>query len=296
MANRTGAAAESGNHPGQHDDRVLLTTRVTAAAVIFVLILAVWVLYVFPDTTAQNFAWTITPRLTALTLGAGYMMGIYFFLRVLTSRQWHRVASGFLPITAFTIFMALATIIHLDRFHAGAWNFMLWSVIYAITPFLVPFLWWRNQKTDPRLPSPSDRQVPLLIRRAATVTGIGFMLAGVLAFLVPDLAIAVFPWKLTPLTARVIAGWAMLPGVGGIVLGIESRWSSWQVLIESLTTGILFFALALPRAWNDLAPNSLSTWILLIVVAGVLVAAPIFYFMMQPRRVPTPPAVSKEGV
>ncbi|MGB8648932.1 MAG: hypothetical protein WCF84_27090 [Anaerolineae bacterium] len=273
------------NADGRRDDRVLLLTRITAGAVIVVLVLAVWILYFYPDTTDQNFSWTIAPRLTAMALGAGYTMGIYFFLRVLTARRWHSVAIGFLPITAFTIFMALATIVHADRFHAGAWNFILWSVIYAITPFLVPFLWWRNQKTAPRAPSPDERLVPLIVRRVAAAEGVVFILLGVLAFLIPDLAIGVFPWKLTPLTARVLAGWAMLPGVGGIVLSLESRWSSWQVVVESFTVGVLFFALALPRAWNDLAPGALGTWILLAFVVGILVVAPVFYVTMQSRRV-----------
>ncbi len=275
------------------DDRVLRLTRAAAAAVIVVLVLAIWVLYFNPDTTNQNFAWTITPRLTVLALGAGYGMGIYFFLRVLTVPRWHSVAAGFLPITTFTIFMALATVLHLDRFHIGAWNFDLWAVIYAITPFLVPFLWWRNQKHDPHVLSSGDRAVPLLVRRVTLFAGIVFVLLGLLAFAAPTLVIGVFPWKLTPLTARVIAGWAMLPGVGGIMLGREPRWSGWKTLVESFVVGVVLFALALPRAWTDLAPNAPGTWVLLVVVTGMIAGTLVFYLFMQTRQVA--PAHPVEG-
>lgn len=289
LANSPAGAA---GQPDPHDDRVLALTRVAAAGVIIILVLAVWVLYLYPETTNRNFAWTITPTLTPLAMGAGYIMGIYFFLRVLTSRHWHQVAGGYLPITAFTVFMALATILHLDRFHSGAWSFVLWSVIYAITPFLVPFLWWRNQKTDSGIAAPGDRMVPDGIRRAAAIVGGAVILAALIAFVFPGLAIAVFPWKLTPLTSRVVAGWAMLPGVGGLTLSRERRWSTWQVVLEAFMVGLVFFALALPRAWNDLTPGAPGTWILLAFVIGALAGAPIFYLLMQSGRLPL--AISRE--
>src|SRR5438132_10241839 len=123
------------------DDRILLTTRIIAVGVISILALAVLALYLFPDFTDQNFAWTILPRMMAMAIGAGYLMGAFFFVRVLTSSRWHHVAAGFLPITAFTIGMGLATILHWDRFHQGDYHAILWAVTYAITPFLVPFIW-----------------------------------------------------------------------------------------------------------------------------------------------------------
>src|SRR5713226_1610286 len=117
------------------DDRILPATRVVAAGVIFILMLAVLALYLNPDLTDQNFAWTIRPRMMPMMMGAGYLMGAYFFARVLTGRHWHESSGGFIPITAFTIFMALATILHLEKFHQGTFTAALWMVVYAITPF-----------------------------------------------------------------------------------------------------------------------------------------------------------------
>src|SRR5438034_4272681 len=124
------------------DDRVLPLTRLVALGVILILLLAVLSLYLFPDFTDQNFAWTILPRMTAMAMGAGYLMGAYFFARVLTGSRWHHFAAGYLPITAFTIGIALATILHLERFHQGQFNASLWELLYSITPFLVPCIWY----------------------------------------------------------------------------------------------------------------------------------------------------------
>jgi hypothetical protein len=124
---------------------------------------------------------------------------------------------------------------------------------------------------------------------------VAITLGALLIFLIPDLAINTFPWKLTPLTARVIAGWAMLPGIGYIVLSMEPRWSGWRVMVEASTVGLLLFALAIPRAWGDLAPNSFSTWAFLTIILGALVGGPLFYLFMQTRRISSLQAAQREG-
>src|SRR5690349_2055750 len=154
------------------DDHVFAFTQIIAASIIFVLLLAFLALYIFPDHTDTDFAWTILPRTSALLIGAGYTAGAYFFARLILDKKWHRVQAGFLPITAFTIVMLLATILHWDRFHPGALNFYLWTIIYAITPLLVPFLWWWNQKTGLTELEEQDVRFSPFIRSALKIIGI----------------------------------------------------------------------------------------------------------------------------
>jgi hypothetical protein len=268
----------------QSDDRVLPEVRVAAVFVIAILILAVAVLYFNPDQTDTHFAWTIKPALTAMAMGAGYMMGIYFFARVAFLSRWHYATVGFLPITAFTIWMLLATILHWDRFNHGAFAFTLWTAIYILTPMLVPFLWFRNKGTDPG-DAAGEVQVPIIARKAVAVLGIAFVIVTGVCFIVPDVLIAIFPWKLTPLTARVVAGWMSFPGIGGLMLAREPRWSSWRLVVEAAFVGMVFFLLAIPRGWNDLIPTNPLTWVLLIVLVGSVIGIPVLYAFMQQQRV-----------
>jgi len=266
------------------DDRILAATRVVAAAIIFILMLAVFALYLNPDATDQNFAWTIKPRMMPMMMGAGYLMGAYFFARVLTGRHWHRAAGGYLSITVFTIFMALATILHLDRFHQGSLAAALWMIIYAVTPFLVPYLWWRNQRTDSGDPEPGDLVVPRAARLGALAVGAAITILGVVIFISPDLAIQNWSWTLTTLTARVLAGWMMLPGIGGLYLQREPRWSAWRLLFENVTVGSLFFGIAMLVSWSDWSTaNPLTLLIALLVVAAVVVV-PAAYWVIESRR------------
>jgi hypothetical protein len=267
------------------NDRVLPVTRLVAAFVIIILVLAIWVLYLHPDETDQFFAWTIKPRMTALAMGAGYAMGAYFFARVLLSPRWHRAGLGFLPITVFTIFMLLATVLHWDRFHQGTFSFALWVVVYVITPFLVPFIWLRNRAADPGTSEPSDLIVPSMVRQAAGIAGIAVSLFGILIFIIPDLAIRIWPWQLTPLTARVLAGWLMLPGIGGLVLSREARWSGgWRLMVESVTLGAVLFFIGVARAWSDWQFTNPLNGVILAALILALVSMLLLYGRVEMMR------------
>jgi uncharacterized protein YqgC (DUF456 family) len=74
------------------DGRVLPGTRVLAVIVPFLLVAFV-ALYGFPADTRHWFAWNVQPKLTALIMGAGYVAGAYFFVRM----AWRRAGTGSRP-------------------------------------------------------------------------------------------------------------------------------------------------------------------------------------------------------
>ena len=62
-------------------------------------------------------------------------------------------------------------------------------------------------------------------------------------FLVPDTAAGIWPWTLTPLTSRVIAGWFALPGVLGLMYATDARWGSWRIVLQSQAIGVALILL-----------------------------------------------------
>ena len=254
------------------NDHVTLETRIIGASVIVALLLAFLALYVAPDHTDQDFAWTILPRTSAILLGAGYTAGAYFFARVVTERRWHRVRAGFLAITAFTVCMLAATLLHWGRFHQGARTFYLWFSIYLLTPFIVPWLWWRNRAHASEELEPGDIRFSSPVR---WVLGVGAAL-GVLAFIVvvirPSVLIALAPWKLTELTARAFAGWTILTLVAATNVARDGRWSATRILMESAMVALALCLLALPRIWPDLDPGKPMTYLLVGGMATTLAA------------------------
>lgn len=263
------------------DDRVFPFTKIVAGSVIVVLLLAFLALYIFPDHTDIDFAWTILPRMSAILIGAGYTAGAYFFARLIMDNKWHRVQAGFLPITAFTIVMFLATILHWDRFHHGALNFYLWTIIYAITPFLVPFIWWQNQKTSIAELEANDTYFSPLVRNGLKVIGSAGVIVFLIVFIKPTLLIAATPWKLTPLTARIFSGWSILTLASVASIGFDGRWSATKTLMESAMVGIVLCLIALPRIWGDLNWSNPMTYALVGGMVLALVAFIIIHLRMS---------------
>jgi hypothetical protein len=251
------------------DDRVLVATRVVGVVIIVILVLAWIALWVFPEHTDVDFAWTITPFTTPVVIGAGYLAGAYFFLRVITGRQWHHIGAGFPAIAVFTVAMLVATLLHLDRFHQGSLLFYLWTLIYLVTPVLVPIVWWRNRRTDPGTLDSVDFRVPPTIRNLiAGLAGIGVAVC-LVSLLVPSLLQGIAPWTLTPLTARIFSGWSLLTFAAVMSAVLDGRWSSMRVLIEAALVGQVLTLIALPRVWGDLHMSDPSGP---VFVVGLLLA------------------------
>src|SRR4051794_15922545 len=184
------------------DDRVFRSTRVLGAVIVPFLFVAFGLLYFFPDDTRHWFAWDVQPTITPLIMGAGYIAGAYFFWRVAFATRFHRIQVGFLPVTAFTLFMAIGTFAHLDRFNTHHVAFWIWVGLYVTTPILVPLVWWRNRASDPGPPEPGERPLPPHGRTALLTVGAFQSLVALVLLLSPATMIAHWPWLLTPLTAQ----------------------------------------------------------------------------------------------
>jgi hypothetical protein len=266
------------------DDRILPETHWIALVIVPFLFAAFVLLYFWPDNTAELFAWIIKPTMTPLIMGAGYIAGAYFFIRVFLEKRWHRVGIGFLSITAFTWFMGLATLLHWDKFNHGHVSFWAWLFLYLITPLLVPFLWWRNRHTDPGTPEPDDVIIPNSIRWAIVAVGAVEFIVALGMFVAPSFAISTWPWTLTPLTARVVAGWFALPGVLGLQMIVEQRWSALRITLGSQIIGLALILVGVVRAWSNFDSANPWTWLFVILIGLSFVGFSTLYLAMEARR------------
>jgi hypothetical protein len=269
------------------DDRILPLTRLVSACIPPFLIAAFVILYLFPSRTSQLFAWTIRPEMTPLLMGAGYIAGSYFFGRLVLSGRngrWHHYSAGFLAITVFTWFMLAATLLHLDRFNRDHVSFFAWIVLYAVTPLLVPALWVYNQRTDAGAPDPDGAVVPDGVRVVAAVSGAAILAVAAFLFLAPESAREIWPWQVSPLTSRVLAGWFALPGTLGVALSRDPRWLSWRTLLESQGIGLGLILLGAARAWDDFDTARPTAWIFVAGIAALFAGVVSLRVVMESRR------------
>jgi hypothetical protein len=265
------------------DDRVLPVTRWAARVIVPFLAAAFLVLYGLPDRTTELFAWTIRPEMTPILMGAGYGAGVYFFYRVQRADAWHTVAVVFPGVAAFTWAMAAATVLHWGNFNHGHHTFVLWVVLYAVTPVLIPALWVVNGRTDPGPGEPGEDRLPRAVRVAGLALGVAVTVSAVVLFAVPELMVGAWAWTVSPLTARILAGWFGLFGVVTVAAALDPRWSSTRLLVESQLLGFGLVLVGVGRAWTDFDPSNPLTWGVVGGMALYLLATLVVYVAMESR-------------
>ena len=276
---------------GPRDDRVLPETRRSSLIVFFILVPATAILWVAPARTGDLWAWTIRPELTPIFLGSGYGAGAYFFWRTYRAERWHPSSPGVLGASVFAGLMLIATGIHWDRFNHGdaptlaAIAFYAWTIVYIASPFAVFAIWWRNEATDPRRPAPGDPHVPAGARLVAHAFAAGALVAGGLSFVVPEIAIHLWPWQLTPLTARIIASLTVQVGVGALVLSRDPRWSTWRLIVQTFLVATALLLVGAIRAFADFDQGNPLTWLYLGGLTGTAVALVVLHRSMERNRV-----------
>jgi hypothetical protein len=273
---------------------VLATTRLLAAVIVPFLLAAWGILYLLPHRTGELFAWPIQPSMTAMVLGAVYLGGAHFFVQVIVSPSWERIALGFLPVAAFAGLLGVATVLHWDRFTSGHVSFAAWAGLYFLAPFLVVAAWLANGRV--RQPAGTDHPHPLqLSRQAQLVTaavGAGAVVLGLVLFVWPETLLEVWPWSLTPLTARVMAAVCVLGGAGIGVLQ-DARWVALRLLVQVLWVMLGLILLATVRAWDQLRPRAGAAWAFVAWMLAVLVGSVVLYLTMERRsRQPTPDRIT----
>jgi hypothetical protein len=264
-------------------DRILPETRWVAVAVIPFLVVAFVILYILPQETERLFAWKLQPSMSAMMLGAAYAGGIYFFTAVLLTKEWHKIKVGILPVTTFASLLGIATILHWDRFNHQHISFVAWSGLYFTTPFIVLTVWLRNRSQDSGQHRAQDVAIPLAIRLCVGAIGIVTMTISLFLFINPAVMIGVWPWTLSPLTARMMGAMFALPGVVGIGIALDARWSAAKIILQSQGFSILLILLAAILARQSFDWTNPIGWIFVGGLATMLTGIVVLYIAMQAR-------------
>src|SRR5450755_2450773 len=267
--------------PATRDDRVLRSTRAVAAFIMPFLVVAFVVLYPWPSDVGRLFAWAIKPTISPMILGSVYIGGAYFFFRVLRAAQWHTVAGGFLPVGTFASLMGITTILHWNKFIHDRLAFWLWAGLYFTTPLVVFAVFVRNHK---HYNTEADGEV-LMPQLAARVIGVGGVCAVVMSaflYVFPQHAVDIWPWKLTPLTARMLGAIFAL-GLAGLGAFRERRWSAARILLQVAGIMLALILIAGVRAHTEFDNARPLTWMFAIGFGATVVAGVALYVSMELR-------------
>jgi hypothetical protein len=113
-------------------------------------------------------------------------------------------------------------------------------------------------------------------------TGAVAVVAGAFLFLLPQRAIDVWPWHLTPLTARVLGAIFML-GLAALGVITDARWSAARLMLQVQIFMLTLILIAAVRAHADFDTSNVMTWLLLVGFLAAIASAAAMSVMMDAR-------------
>jgi hypothetical protein len=237
-------------------------------------------LYVLSERTDTYFAWTIALPLTAAFLGAGFWAAL-----VAGYMSWWQspsVAARVLGLTslAATGILGIATLLHLDKFHlnspAALTRFVtwVWIIVYVVTPFIFLWLWiaYGRSKDD----TMGARPFPQWVRTIYLFQAALMLIAGVLLFLAPGLMTSLWPWALTPLTARAVSAWMIAFGLACVTVYRENNTVNTLGARISLLAFCVLQLIAVARYLPSFELAKPLAWVyLLLMLVGLAANLPV---------------------
>jgi hypothetical protein len=226
-------------------------------------------LFGLSEDTDRFFSWTIEPPLTAAFLGASYWAACVLIAWAAHQRLWTMARATMAPVLVIAVLLLIATLIYLDRFHMDSVFGWFWLIVYLIVPPALVILLVRQLRA-PGSDSVRGRRLPSTLRVVLVLQAATMLAAGIALFAAPAHADALWPWQLTPLTARAVGAFLIGFGVAAAHAAVESDLARFEGPALAYTAlGVLQLA-ALALHSGDLTGASIDTWVYVGFLASVI--------------------------
>ncbi len=206
----------------------------------------------------KYFAWPVVPELTAMFLGAGFILRSYFGYHLWRDKYWYTVRWSMNGDFAFLGVLFIATwwhILemnwHLENVSDGLRIFSLviahiWVFAYTFEPLAVFLLHPRESEAHAPIStelSEGQLQTPL----KSALVAIFFLGTAVwaLLFFTPEFANMRWPWELNEFDSRIMSAWFAGSAVWSITMYFMKDWAEVKMGVRA----ILFFILGVFGVW-----------------------------------------------
>jgi hypothetical protein len=232
-------------------------------------------LFVMAESTDRYFAWTVRPPISAAFLGAGFWSS--FAVVVLAAREvlWAYARIAVPTGLTFTLLTTLTTLLHLDRFHFGSERLetqialWAWLAVYVLVPPLLVFALF-IQTRPPIYDPPRHYPLAWLLRWGLFAQGLVLLVFGATLYVAPEAIAPLWPWDLTPLTARAIAAWIIAVGVAAFHATAENDHMRVRPAVVSYIFFGLLQAVVLLVYSGSVQWNETGTWVYVGMVGVIL--------------------------
>ena len=197
--------------------------RALLAAFAGLALIAGFLLFPLAEETDRFFSWTIQPPLTAAFLGAAYWAAFVLIAWSATRATWEEAVPALVPVTAIAVLLLTATLIHLDKFDLDSLFGWFWLVVYCTVPLALAYLIWRQLQVPREPGGPGATPIPELLRAALGIQAIVMGVIGIVLWVSPSSADTIWPWVLTPLTARAVGSFLIGFAAAAAFAALDNR-------------------------------------------------------------------------
>ncbi len=211
----------------------------------------------------KYFAWPVVPELTAMFLGAGFILRSYFGYHLWRDKYWYTVRWSMFGDFAFLSVLFITTWWHVEEMN---WNLQgvssgmrifsliithIWVLAYTFEPLTVFLLHPRHPEANAPVPTDMSEGELLQPLKAAllAVFYVGSALWA-LFFFTPAFANSRWPWELNAFDARIMSAWFAGAAVWSITMYFMKDWAEVKMGVRAL----LLFLVGLLGVWL------LSSW------------------------------------
>ena len=208
--------------------------------------------------TGKYFAWPVVPELTAMFLGAGFILRSYFGYHLWRDKYWYTVRWSMFGDYAFLSTLFITTWWHVTEMNwhvqgvsSGVRIFSLfithvWILAYTFEPLTVFLLHPRDAEAE--APVPPNLSEGELLPPMKSVLGAMFYLGAAfwaLLFFTPEFANTRWPWELNPFDARIMSAWFAGVAVWSVTMYFMKDWAEVKMGVRA----ILLFLVGLLGVW-----------------------------------------------
>lgn len=212
---------------------------------------------VFPA-QGKYFAWPVVPELTAMFLGAGFILRSYFGYHLWRDRNWYTLRWSLFGDYVFLSVLFITTWWHVQEMNwdvqgvsSGLKIFSLvithvWILAYTFEPLTVFLLHPRDPEAHAPVPETLS-QGELLPPLKSALLALFYAGAALWAlfFFTPDFANLRWPWELNAFDARIMSAWFAGVAVWSMTMYFMKDWAEVKMGVRA----ILLFLLALLGVW-----------------------------------------------
>jgi hypothetical protein len=206
----------------------------------------------------KYFAWPVVPELTAMFLGAGFLLRSYFGYHLWRDKYWYTLRWSMNGDFVFLGVLFVSTWWHINEMNwhlegvsDGLRIFALvvvhvWILAYTFEPLTVFLLHPRDPEANASVPAElSEGEIlPPMKNALGAIFFLGAAFWAVL-FFSPDFANTRWPWELNPFDSRIMSAWFAGSSVWAVTMYFMKDWAEIKVGVRAL----LLFVLGLLGVW-----------------------------------------------